>query len=309
MTEQQTYTINSEDKGARLDVFLSSRIDASRATIQKQITAGNILINNTTVKKNYTLKDSDVVSFVPSNEQSKSTVLELPTVEILKENKDFIVVNKPSGVVVHPDSAHPQGSTLIDTLVERFPELERVGEEEGRPGVIHRLDKPVSGVMVIARTQKMYEHLKAQFQERTVLKKYYALVHDTVELDHDSINYSIARKRDGYMAAKTDGKDGREAHTEFDVISRYSNSTLLDITLKTGRTHQIRVHLLAYGHPLVGETIYMSKKFKTHKLNQRVPRVFLHAHYLEFSDLNNEPQTFEQPLPKELQSLIDELDK
>lgn len=303
-----THTTQSEESGIRLDVFLSERVDNSRTVIQKHIIQGLVRINDNSVKKNYVLKEGDIISYTPETEAINTKELTLPEIPIIEVTDDFIVVNKPSGVVVHPDSAHPQGSTLIDTLVARYPELIHVGEEEGRPGVIHRLDKPVSGVMVIARTQNMYEHLKKQFQGRTIVKKYIALVHGVVEQDHDDITYTIARKKDGYMAAKTDKQEGRTAHTVIDVIKRYPNNTLVDLQIKTGRTHQIRVHLLAYGHPIVGEPIYMSKKYRSSAINEQVPHVFLHAHTLQFTDLDGEVRLYESAIPKELSGLVDKLD-
>ena len=176
--------------------------------------------------------------------------------------------------------------------------------ENPRPGIVHRLDKSASGLLVVARTQKMFEYLKKQFKDRTITKEYLVLVYGKIKIDHDIIDFPIARKKDGKMSAlpKTtkgvSNDKGKEAKTEFWVEKRFINHTLLKVKLHTGRMHQIRAHFLAYNHPVVGDTLYYQKQYK--KWTGKLDRLFLHCYKLGFTDLNNKYQEFTIATPKEL---------
>lgn len=306
MKNKSTFTISTEQSGERLDLFIVSQFsEYSRSWVQKSIERGEILINQKVVKKNYILKNGDEIKLVPVK-VTKKTHKEFE-LDIIFECPDYIIVNKPSGWVVHSDRTHPVGSSLIDSIVNRFPDITSIGPDPKRPGIIHRLDKLVSGVMVIARTQEMFDHLGKQFRERTIIKQYQALVHGVVPEPNFFIDYSIERKKSGFMAAKTDKKSGREARTEVSLVTQYTHSSLISVHLVTGRTHQIRVHLFAYGHPIVGDPVYMSKKYKTTKLNSMLHRPFLHAFSLGFTDLNNHERVFTAPLPEELTLVLSTL--
>lgn len=219
---------------------------------------------------------------------------------IIYEDKDVLVIDKPAGLLVHKATGN-EDTSLADLLVERFPELVGVGEKPERPGIIHRLDKDVSGVMVVARNQTAYEFLKLQFQERRMKKEYIALVHGNLSKDIDTITLRIARSRDkARMVARPESQEGRDAITHYEVIDRWRNYDLVKVTIETGRTHQIRVHFHALGHPLVGDTLYKIRGIKPKDLG----RVFLHAAKLTLTLPSGEVKTFESPLPQYLQDVL-----
>jgi len=235
---------------------------------------------------------------------------------IISQTQDYIIINKPAGLLVHP-TTKGETDTVANWLTQKFPELIGVGEYDDRPGIVHRLDKHVSGLLVVARTQAMFEHLKKQFQERTIEKKYIALVYKQILADYGTIDFPIGRGKDGRMAARPNTKQvtlknvgriqtGREAVTDFEVIKRFPRYTLVDVTIHTGRTHQIRVHLFAYGHPIVGDPLYIQTKL-IKKNDTPLERIFLHSHTLCFADMNDERQCFESPLPDDLQQKLDTL--
>ncbi len=233
-------------------------------------------------------------------------------VKVIAETGDYVVVNKPAGMLVHPTLAKASG-TISDWVIDDYPEIESVGEA-GRQGIVHRLDREASGVLVIAKNDKMHEHLKRQFQERATEKEYVALVYGRVKSDHDIINFAIDRGREGRMVArpKVDklrvdkiGKiqPGKEALTEFEVEKRFSRFTLLRVRIHTGRMHQIRVHMFAYGHPVVGDKLY-ARKILIKEREKNIGRMFLHAARLCFADLSGEKVCFEAELPMELREFL-----
>lgn len=239
----------------------------------------------------------------------------IPTPTIIAETDDFILVNKPAGMLTHPTAAKER-DTLTDWLVAHDSKISQVGHPD-RPGIVHRLDKEASGALVIAKSNEMMEYLKKQFQARTVEKEYVVLVYGRVRADHGIIDFAIARGAEGRMASrpKTDlmrvrniGKmqTGREAVTEFDVEKRYPRFTKIRIKIHTGRMHQIRVHMFAYGHPVVGDTLYVQKKLVKEK-EKKLSRLFLHAEKLCFADLEGKRVCFEAALPEELQGFLNEL--
>jgi 23S rRNA pseudouridine1911/1915/1917 synthase len=239
--------------------------------------------------------------------------------EKIYETDDYLVINKPAGLLAHP--AEPsQEETLADQLLKDYRELYKIGDDPNRPGLMHRLDRLASGLMVIAKTQASFTDLKEQFQKRTINKIYTILGYGRIARDEGEINFPIIRSAKGYrMAAKPrtfKGEDqavGRQAVTEFKIVRRYRNYTLLKVKIKTGRTHQIRVHFFAYGNPVVGDDLYYTRKTKVRnmklsvwlnlvELNQN--RLFLVADELEFTDLHGQRQKFNLPLPVGLQELL-----
>lgn len=245
--------------------------------------------------------------------------------EIIFEDDNFIVIDKPAGLIVH-GAPGIDDETLADLLIAKYPNLAEVGEDILRPGIVHRLDKDVSGLMVIAKNNESFLHLKNQFKDRDVNKTYLALVHGAVSKDYDDINFSIKRAKSGYkMAALPLNVDdllirrspksrdkgniaghfkAKEASTSFEVIKRYINYSYLEVTIKTGRTHQIRVHFSAYGHPLAGDDLYSTKKSKAKNKKLNLNRVFLMASKLSFTDLSGDKKEFSLPLSKELESFL-----
>ena len=335
-------TVKKPDAGQRLDVFLSAKLKISRSQAQKMIAAGQILVNEKLPKKagdNLSAGASIVIARSKATKQSpKTTGLPRPakaglamTVKIIAETPDYIVIEKPTGMLTHPTMAGEK-NTLANFITKKYTEVKRVGDDPMRPGIVHRLDKEASGLMVVARTQKMFNHLKKQFKNRTVDKEYFALVHGKVARDWGEINFPITRSETAdRMAARplteraenilplqqtvrtqnlapsqpviNEPSGEKEAKTEFWVEKKFTNFTLLKIKIHTGRMHQIRVHLLAYNHPLVGDPLYFQKKQKR-TWDEKLGRLFLHSAKLGFTDLEGKTQEFESPLPNELDEFL-----
>ncbi|MFA5131608.1 MAG: RNA pseudouridine synthase [Patescibacteria group bacterium] len=245
--------------------------------------------------------------------------------EIIFENDDYLVINKPSGLAVH-GGGNIKDPTLADWLIASYPEIADVGDDPIRPGLVHRLDKEVSGLMVVAKNAKTFATIKAQFKDRDVNKEYVALVHGKLASDYGTINFPIKRSSEGYkMAAMPNNTvellsrpqpsnrdqgnlDGlfksREAITEYTVLKRFTNYTLVQVKIKTGRTHQIRVHFFALGYPLVGDNLYFNKKSKAQNKKLDFGRIFLAANKLSFKDNEGKIQSFSLDLPAKLNDFL-----
>ncbi len=298
-------TVTGEQEGKRIDLFLSEQSEFSRAHIQKLIKSGDILVDGKPCKPNKRLESGEHI-FVPELEMSAPPVKrgDIPILHVVYEDDDLLVINKPAGLLVHKHDGPMDEPTVVDALLERNPEIANVGDNPVRPGIVHRLDKDVSGLMVIAKTPEAFVSLKTQFQNRLVYKEYLALVYGTLPKDHDFIELKIARSKvRGRMVARPDSQEGRDAKTEYEVIARSKNRTYVRVILHTGRTHQIRVHFLAIDHPVVGDTLYK----KTHMKNIKpvdLGRLFLHAHKLRIRLMDGKEKLFEEPLPQELEQLL-----
>jgi len=313
----QVYPVLEESRHERLDVFLVEQMAISRSQIQKMITLGQVTIDGKIPKKAgerlTSAKNVEVEALAEKFEASKKTDRKKMKLEILGEAKDYIVVNKPAGILVHPTQAG-ETDTLANILVEKYPEIKQIGDSEVRPGIVHRLDKDASGVLVVARTAKSFASLKKQFQDRSVDKIYSVLVYGDVTRDHDIIDFEIDRGDDGRMVSRpkidkmklrniSKIQDGKEAVSEYWVEKRYKRFTLLKVKIHTGRTHQIRVHMFAIGHPVVGDRLYINKKL-VKKSDQELKRLFLHAKHLEFTDLQGERVSFDKNIPVELKNYL-----
>lgn len=308
--------ITELNSSQRLDKFLanSSLLKLSRSQIQKLIEQGLIIINNLTVRPHYFLKPGDIIKIVKNISSGKKPIDKKKfasasgrKIKIIHETAEFLVINKPAGLAVHG----PSNYTLVDWLKVKHPGIKTVGDDPERPGIVHRLDKDVSGLMIIAKTQAAFSYLKKQFQDRTIIKEYTALVYGKIKLDNALINFPIKRARVGYKMAALPAtvkgestKAGRLAETEFKVLQKLINYTLLKIKIKTGRTHQIRVHLAAYGAPVVGDNIYSTAK--TRLLNKKLnfKRIFLIADRLSFTDLTGARQDYKIGLTRELKNIL-----
>lgn len=229
---------------------------------------------------------------------------------ILEENKNFLIIEKPSGLLVHPDK-YSQEQTLIDLISKKYPETERVGQP-GRGGIVHRLDRDVSGLVVVARTKETHEHLTEQFQQGKVKKKYLALVYGEPSEDKGEIDLPLGRNKKGKIIAvlyKKRIKQEKPAKTRYEVVRKFSSPqrfSLLKVFLLTGRTHQIRAHLRAVSCPIVGDKEYRIKDRKLKKLPE-LKRIFLHAYCLGFYDRESVWQEFKTELPEELKQFLKEL--
>jgi 23S rRNA pseudouridine1911/1915/1917 synthase len=311
--EEATLTFQVADSGARLDAYLAARIsDWSRARIQRLIEDGDVLVGGRTVKSAYKLRAGDEIEVELTPLASVSFAPEEIPIEVVYEDDDLIVVNKPSGLVVHPAAGISSG-TLANALAFHFQHLStRAGTI--RPGLVHRLDKDTSGLILVAKTEAAHENLADQFRAREVFKSYVALVHGRIEHDVGSIDQPIARDpRNRTRMAVVRG--GRPSLSLYRVRRSYTRFTLLDVEIKTGRTHQIRVHLQWLKHPVVGDAVYGDGRDKTvqdARLRARInslKRQFLHAEQLAF----HHPRTGERlhltaPLPDDLAKLLDELE-
>ncbi|PIR04306.1 MAG: hypothetical protein COV59_01575 [Candidatus Magasanikbacteria bacterium CG11_big_fil_rev_8_21_14_0_20_39_34] len=327
-SEQTKYIVEEEQHGQRLDVFLVHISSYSRGEVQKMIKHGAILLNGIIPKKSgEKLKVGDEVSIVSSyeevallekNKQEKEFGKSLKDfiIPVIEDTKDYIVVNKPPGILTHPTQAG-EAVSLAAWVLEHYPEVKGIGEYENRPGIVHRLDKDTSGLMVIAKNQKMFVSLKEQFKKRTVHKEYMVLVHGNIEAEHALLDFLIDRGTDGRMVARPKTNQfsvkhvskiqpGKPAITEFWVKQRFLHFTLLSVKIHTGRTHQIRVHMYAYNHPVVGDPLYHNKR--THGAKDRsLGRLFLHSYLLNFQNLEGEPMEYSVDLPEELKEFLDTL--
>lgn len=312
--------ITEKNSGARLDKFLANsdsiwlKNRPSRSQIQKLIERAVIKVNHSPTSSHYSLKPNDIINIQKKSlkngtqiEEKASTITPNHNIEIISATDEFLIINKPAGLAVHGAT----GYNLTDWLKTKYPKIKTVGDDQARPGIVHRLDKDVSGLMIIAKTQTAFDHFKKQFQNRTIIKEYTALVHGKIKKDADIINFPIKRSREGYkmaaMPLTTRGKpaeNGRLAETEFQVITRLINYTLLKIKIKTGRTHQIRVHLAAYDRPVVGDNIYGTARTRTQNKKLGLNRIFLIADHLGFNDLNNTRKDYKIGLTEELKSIL-----
>lgn len=305
--------ITEASAGQRLDKFLAQQLkNLSRSQLQKLIKQQAITVNGLPVAPHYGLKIGDKINIKEktSGAEKKTEIKKAeksPDIKIIDESDEFLVINKPAGLAVHGSSAY----TLADWLIEKYPEIKLVGDDPERPGLAHRLDKDVSGLMVIAKTQAAFANLKKQFQKRSVIKEYTALVYGKIIKDNSVINFPIKRARAGYKMAALPAtvkgqpaENGRPAETEFKVLQRLINYTLIKIKIKTGRTHQIRVHLAAYDHPIAGDDIYSTAKTRIQNKKINLGRIFLIADRLSFNDLANHKQNYKINLTGELKNFL-----
>ncbi len=287
----------------RLDKALTEVLDMTRSQIQILLKEGRIFVDGEKANARLRVTSENTIEMDEVEIKKEKNFDDLAPLDIIYEDDDVIVVNKPSRLIVH-EADDPYELTLVDALLRERPEIAGVGEDEKRPGIVHRLDRHASGILIIAKTQQAFELLKIEFKARTVKKKYVALVHGVMPKDHDTINLTIARSQaHARMAAKPPEQGGRDAITHYDVRNQYPHHALLDVVIETGRTHQIRVHLFALGHPIVGDHLYKSKMFKPMKLG----RIFLFAQELTVKLPNGEKKTFKIPMPEELKVVLNKI--
>ncbi len=251
------YIISKNDSMKRLDAYLSDKTEFTRNKIQIMLSKEFILVNGEPKKANYKIKDSDIITITEMENIEVDILPENLNLNIIYEDKDVAVVNKPRGMVVHPANGHTKG-TLVNGLMYQITDLSGINGEL-RPGIVHRIDKDTSGLLMIAKNDVAHNELVQQLVDRTVNRRYLALVHGVIAHDRGRINAPIGRsKRDRKLQDIVE--DGKEAITNFTVLKRYNDYTLIECKLETGRTHQIRVHLKYIGHPLVGDAQYGPKK-------------------------------------------------
>jgi len=314
----QKITIKSEEAGQRIDLFLKEGVFANpeitRGEVIRQIKAGQILVNGKIAKPSYALKENDEVVVKIEKEKAEVIPNKKIKINIIYKDENIIVINKPAGMQVHPSDVEKE-NTLANALVVDFPEIKKVhdpsmgsgqvgsGDAWMRPGIVHRLDKDTSGAIVVARNQKTFDELKRKFADREMEKNYVALVYGHLKKESGVVDAPIARsasfKKQKIARGKMKGT-ARPAMTEYKLLKRYQNFDLVEALPKTGRMHQIRVHLSSIGNPIVGDEKYKRKDLS---IPVGVKRHLLHAQKLKF-ELFGKNYSFEAPLPKDFADFI-----
>ena len=289
--------IKNEDSLKRLDVYLTSVLSESRNFISKNIKNGNITVNQKQVKGGYLLKENDVVRIKDLTIDTSVKAEDIP-IEILYEDDDIIVVNKKSGMVVHPGNGNTS-HTLVNALMAHTDDLSDEGGSE-RVGIVHRIDKDTSGVLLIAKTNETHRILSDDFKNKRIKRKYIALVWGVIDNNKGKINAPIGRSKIDRKKMCVTEDNSKRAVTNFTVLERYKNATLIELELETGRTHQIRVHMDYINHPLVNDPVYGKRKV----INDYGQ--MLHAQYLGFNHpITKEFMEFSSPCEKEFNEILD----
>jgi 23S rRNA pseudouridine1911/1915/1917 synthase len=298
--EKMVHTILEQQKGDRIDKVISTLDEEwSRTQVQQWIKEGNVLVNGQTIKTNYKCSLNDQIEITIPDPELLDVIPEEMDLDIYFEDKDVLVVNKPSGMVVHPAPGHLTG-TLVNGLMAHCKDLSGINGVL-RPGIVHRIDKDTSGLLMVAKNDMAHEKLVNQLVEKTVTRKYRAIVHGVIPHDFGTIDAPLGRDtRDRQSMTVVD--NGKHAVTHFHVIERFKDFTFVECQLETGRTHQIRVHMKYIGYPLAGDPKYGPKK--TLDINGQA----LHAGVLGFNHpRTNEYVEFEAPLPREFEEVLEQL--
>ena len=319
MATSKHIAVSGEHAGKRLDQFLASELpDTSRARVQQLIAEEKVLVNDAPAKASLRLRGGERVSIVGevSLPPLRAVAEDIP-LDIVYEDDDLAVINKPAGMMVHAGAGATEDErnrgTLVNALLHRFGRLSGVSGEL-RPGIVHRLDKATSGLILVAKNDATHRKLSAQFAGRQVKKTYMALVHGWTKQDRGTISSSISRDRVRRIRMTTRREGGREAITQYSlqrrIESRFGKFSLLEVQIATGRTHQIRVHLASIGHPVVGDTLYGAPAaLRAHDGKLSLARNFLHAAKLAFAHpRNGEALSFSRALPSELAEFLDAID-
>lgn len=320
-------SVSSDAALQRLDQFLAAHLDVSRARVQQLISEGKILVNDAPAKPSMKLRGGERITVLnPAPRPPLRAIAEEIPLDIVYEDDDLAIINKPAGMMVHAgagatDDARNRG-TLVNALLHHFASLSAVGGET-RPGIVHRLDKETSGLIVVAKTDDAHRKLGAQFARREVKKTYIALVHGWLKKDSGTIAASISRDRVRRTRMTTRIAGGREAVSHYHVVRRidspFGKFTLIDVKIDTGRTHQIRVHMASLGHPIVGDRLYGAPaQLQTRSARGKhslievmsLSRNFLHAAALELSHpRTGEKIALKSPLPAELTDFLAKIER
>lgn len=315
-----TLTSSADDAGQRLDLFLTRHLDVSRARVQELISAGKILVNDAPSKASLKLRGGELILVLgPAARPPLRAIAEEIPLDIVYEDVDLAIVNKPAGMMVHagagPTDDRRNRGTLVNALLHHFSNLSSVGGET-RPGIVHRLDKETSGLIVVAKNDEVHRKLSSQFARREVTKTYIALVHGFLKKDSGTISASISRDRVRRTRMTTRGSGGREAVSHYKLARRlntaYGKFSLLEVRIDTGRTHQIRVHLASLGHPIVGDSLYGAPR--EIRANSRralsLNRNFLHAAELSLCHpRTGQTVALKAPVPRALENFLSALEK
>jgi len=315
-TDAREFVVEEAYNGIRLDIFLAEHVeDASRSFLQKLIKGNQVLLNEQVCKKSgRNVQSGEMVTiFLPPSPPDEPVAEAIP-LDILYEDQALIIVNKPPGMVVHPAPGHYTG-TLVNALLHHCPEIRDVGEEIFRPGIVHRLDRDTSGVMVAAKTPQSFVHLAEQAASHTFDRRYLALVRGEFKEDRGCVDAGIGRSLTDRSRMAVTGVRAKEAVTHFEVLERFGIASLLALQLETGRTHQIRVHMRFVGRPVLGDPVYGVTELRGMELSQRFRDAFdalmgqaLHAEQLGLNHPEtDERMSFTSPPPKDFQDLLEAL--
>ena len=290
--------IDTNDIGTRIDKYLTDNTDYTRSKIQKMIENGNILVNNKKTKDSYKLKENDRITIEEYNEEIDIEPENIP-LDIYYEDEDLIVVNKPSGMVVHPAPGN-YSKTLVNALMYHTNNLSTINTSI-RPGIVHRIDADTSGLLLVAKNDKTHNALAEAIQKKEVVREYIALVEGVIMEDTATIDAPIGRDKNNRKKMAVTSENSKDAITHIRVLDRYKDSTLIRCKLETGRTHQIRVHLNYIGHPVVNDPVYGYKKLIDKDFGQ-----MLHAEKLGFvHPTTKEYMEFTAPLPNRFKEILE----
>jgi 23S rRNA pseudouridine1911/1915/1917 synthase len=310
--QSHTFIVDPAENLERIDTLLAGKMDITRSQIQKYITVGNVFVNDEIIRQSYRVKTGDRILVRIAEKQTEGLIPEPVLLEVLYEDLYLVVVNKPNGMVVYPAAGHSHG-TLMNALSYHCRNLSAPGGPL-RPGVVHRLDKDTSGIMVIALDEKAYYSLSEQFRQRTITRRYLALVFGNISKDTGVIDSIIGRSESDRKKMSTRVRRGKEAVTTWRVIERFGIATLVEAKLGTGRTHQIRVHFASIGYPVLGDRTYGRKVEVEGKMKGKrmvkitFPRQMLHAGILGFTHpVTEEYLEFSVPVPEDMTEKIREL--
>ncbi|MBI2471993.1 MAG: RluA family pseudouridine synthase [Planctomycetes bacterium] len=312
--KEVTFDIKKVFDDKRIDRYLAARLpDYSRTFIQKLVKGGDVLVNGRTVKSSYDIQKGDLISVrVPVLEESKVVPEDIP-IDIVYEDDYLMLINKPYDMVVHPAGGHPSG-TLVNALAFHCQNLSQVNGPL-KAGIVHRLDRDTSGIMLTIKSDAVHSHIAMQFEKRYVKKEYLAVVEGELMLDSDEISLPIARHKIDTQKMAVRHDIGKEAVSIYEVVERFRGYTLVKVMPKTGRTHQIRVHMRAIGHPVVAdfmyssqESCYLSDLLEKEREPEEVPiieRQALHAHRIEFfHPIQNRKMEFQVDMPEDISALV-----
>ncbi len=305
MRETKKFIVDEKNGGTRLDLFLSGGTGKTRSSIGQLIASGHVTVNGARRKAGYRLKPGEVVTLDLPEEPPEDILTPEPIpLDILYRDDEIVIVNKPAGLVMYPAAGHP-GGTLLNGLAHLVGRLAAVGGPL-RPGVVHRLDRDTSGLVVVALTDPAYHDLVRQFRERTIEREYITIVSGDIRDDEGVIDLPIGRSRYERKKMSTRSRRGKEAKTFWKVKERFGPATLLQARLATGRTHQIRVHLAAMGHPVLGDRTYGRKtRIELKRRKIPVPRQMLHAGTLGITHPSTgERLLFRSPLPADMEEIL-----
>ncbi|NPV59014.1 MAG: RluA family pseudouridine synthase [Actinobacteria bacterium] len=298
------FKVGDDGEGVRLDVYVSLHAEMTRAAAQRLIAEGRVTVDGITARKRHLLRAGELVEFtVPDPSPPGPRAQEIP-IRVLYQDADLAVVCKPAGMVVHPAAGHHEG-TLVNALLFALDGLSGVGGVS-RPGIVHRLDKDTSGLMVVAKNDRSHHLLQGMIKDRSLRRFYLVLVHGVPATDMGTVAAPVGRDARNRKRMAVTSASGREAVTHFKVLRDFGRASLLEAELQTGRTHQIRVHMAYIGHPVAGDREYGRPGSLEAELGLK--RQFLHAWKLSFEHpLTGEVLVFEEPLPEDLKLAIDRL--